>query len=94
MTRKHEYRVKQTLIENYSSRLKQLEKSLDNNTNNFNNLLKTNLGESFNQNDNDFRKNYRRYPSILDAHSKMLNRKNSLENERSFLLRKLYYMNK
>ena len=56
MTRKHEYRVKQTLIENYSSRLKQLEKSLNNNTNNFNNLLKTNIGESFNENDNNFRK--------------------------------------
>lgn len=93
MNRKHEYRVKQNNLSEYKNRLKQIENEESNNLNVFNNFVKVYVGDTIKKDDN-IRQKYRRYPTILDAHSKMLNRKNALENERSFLINKIHNMTK
>ena len=88
MTRKHEYQVKQNLLSDYKSQLKHAENMVTENKNHF---IIVFTGEEPKKTDLDkTREIYKKYPTILDSYSKMLNRQRDLNNRIFFLTKKVY----
>ena len=91
MTRKHEYQVKQNLLSDYKSQLKQAENMVTENKNQFINFIRVFTGEEPKKTDLDkTREIYKKYPTILDSYTKMLNRQRDLNNRIFFLTKKVY----
>ena len=94
MTRKHEYQVKQNLLNEYKSQLKQAENMVTENKNKFINFLRVYTGEEPKKDLDKTREIYKKYPTILDYHTKMLNRQRDLNNRIFFLIKKVHNLSK